>query len=84
MKDIQENTDRFTALSEYDMKHATVVKFAVGSSQISDEQEQLWQVTQTAARTKGYIIEVIGYTDTGGAAMNDKLSEDRANAWSLI
>jgi outer membrane protein OmpA-like peptidoglycan-associated protein len=82
MKDIQENTDRFTALSEYDIKHATVVKFAAGSSQIAaEEQAQLRQVAQTASRLKGYIIEVVGYTDsTGGATMNDKLSEDRAKA----
>jgi outer membrane protein OmpA-like peptidoglycan-associated protein len=82
MKDIQENTDRFTALTEYEVKHAAVVKFAAGSSQISaGEQEQLQQVAQTAVRLKGYIVEVMGYTDsTGGAAMNDKLSEDRAKA----
>src|SRR5262249_34163390 len=80
MKDIQENTERFTARTEYDVKHAAVVKFAAGSSQISaDEQEQLRQVAQTAVSLKGYIVEVMGYTDsTGGAAMNDKLSEDRA------
>jgi OmpA-OmpF porin, OOP family len=35
----------------------------------------------TASRLKGYIIEVIGCTDsTGGAIMNDKLSEDRSKA----
>jgi len=82
MKDIQENTDRFNALTEYEVKHAAVVKFAAGSSQISaDEQEQLRQVAQTAAGLRGYIVEVMGYTDsTGGAIMNDKLSEDRAKA----
>jgi len=58
MKDIRENTDRFTALSEYEVKHAAVVKFAAGSSQIAaDEQEQLRQVAQTAAGLKGYIVE---------------------------
>lgn len=82
MKDIQENTDRFTALSEYDIKDATTVKFAVGSSRISpDDQEQLRQVAQTASRLKGYIVEVVGYADSTGAAMiNDKLSEERAKA----
>lgn len=82
MKDIQENTDRFTALSEYDIKDATTVKFDVGSSKISaKDQEQLRQVAQTAASLKGYIVEVVGYADsTGGAKINDKLSEDRAKA----
>lgn len=82
IKDIQENTDRFTALSEYDIKDATTVKFDVGSSKISTkDQEQLRQVAQTAAGLKGYIVEVVGYADsTGGAKINDKLSEDRAKA----
>jgi outer membrane protein OmpA-like peptidoglycan-associated protein len=82
MKDIQENTDRFTALSEYDTKDATTVKFDVGSSKISEkDMEQLRQVAATAVGLKGYIIEVVGYTDaTGGTAINDKLSEDRAKA----
>ena len=82
MKDIQENTDRFTALSEYDIKDATTVKFDVGSSEISAaDQEQLRQVAQTAKGLKGYIVEVVGYADSSGsAAINDKLSEDRAKA----
>jgi hypothetical protein len=82
MKDIQENTDRFTALSEYDIKDATTVRFDVGSSKISAaDQEQLRQVAQTAQGLKGYIIEVLGYADSrGSAAINDKLSEDRAKA----
>ena len=82
IKDIQENTDRFTALSEYDIRDATTVKFDVGSSKISaKDQEQLRQVAQTAASLKGYIVEVVGYADsTGGAKINDKLSEDRAKA----
>lgn len=82
IKDIQENTDRFTALSEYDIKDATTVRFDVGSSKISAaDQEQLRQVSQTAKGLKGYIIEVVGYADSSGsAAINDKLSEDRAKA----
>ena len=82
MKDIQENTDRFTALSEYYIKDATTVKFDVGSSKISaKDQEQLRQVAETAAPLKGYIVEVVGHADsTGGAKINDKLSEDRAKA----
>jgi outer membrane protein OmpA-like peptidoglycan-associated protein len=38
-------------------------------------------LAQTATGLKGYIVEVMGYTDsTGNAAMNTKLSEDRAKA----
>ena len=82
IKDIQENTDRFMALSEYDVKGQATVKFNVGSAKIAPaDEEQLKQLAQTATGLKGYIIEVMGYTDsTGNAAMNTKLSEDRAKA----
>ncbi|PYX40729.1 MAG: OmpA family protein [Acidobacteria bacterium] len=82
IKDIQENTDRFTALSEYDVKGQATVKFNVGSTKISPEdEEQLKQLAQTATGLNGYIVEVMGYADaTGSAAMNTKLSEDRAKA----
>jgi outer membrane protein OmpA-like peptidoglycan-associated protein len=82
MKDIQENTDRFTALSEYDVKGQATIKFATGSSKISPEDiDQLKQLAQTATSLNGYIVEVMGYTDsTGNAEMNTKLSEDRAKA----
>jgi len=82
IKDTEENTQRFTALSDYDVKGQATVKFAVGSSKISaQDQEQLKQLAQTATGLKGYIVEVTGFADsTGGAAMNTKLSEDRAKA----
>jgi outer membrane protein OmpA-like peptidoglycan-associated protein len=82
IKDIQENTDRFMALSEYDVKGQATLKFKVGSAKVAPEdEEQLKQLAQTATGLKGYIIEVMGYTDsTGNAAMNTKLSADRAQA----
>jgi OmpA-OmpF porin, OOP family len=82
MKDIAENTNRFTALSEYDVKGQATVKFAVGSSKISKEdEEQLKQLAQAATSLTGYIVEVTGYADsTGSPAINTKLSEQRAQA----
>jgi len=82
MKDIEANTDRFTALSEYDVKGEATVKFDVGSSKISaQDQEELKKLAETAKGLTGYIVEVTGYADsTGSAAMNTKLSEDRAKA----
>jgi OmpA-OmpF porin, OOP family len=82
ISDIEENTNRFTALSEYDVKGQTTLNFSTGSSKISPEgQDELKKLAQTATSLTGYIIEVTGYADnTGTAAMNTKLSEDRAKA----
>jgi OmpA-OmpF porin, OOP family len=82
IKDIEENTQRFMALNDYDVKGEATVKFAVGSAKISGpDQEQLKRLAQTATSLKGYLVEVTGYTDsTGSAAVNTKLSEERAKA----
>ena len=82
IKNIEENTQRFMALSEYDVKGEGTVRFPVGSSTISStDQEQLKTLSQTATGLTGYIVEVTGYTDsTGNPAVNTKLSEDRAKA----
>jgi outer membrane protein OmpA-like peptidoglycan-associated protein len=82
IKDIEENTNRFTALSDYDVKGEATVKFNVGSSKISPtDKEELKKLAETAKGLTGYIIEVTGYTDaTGSAAINTKLSEDRAKS----
>jgi OmpA-OmpF porin, OOP family len=82
IRDIDAATQRFNALSDYDVKGQATVKFSVGSTKISDaDQEQLKQLAQTATGLKGYIVEVTGYADsTGRAEMNTKLSEDRAKA----
>jgi outer membrane protein OmpA-like peptidoglycan-associated protein len=82
IKDIQENTQRFLALSEYDVQGQATVNFEVGSSKIAaKDQIELRELANTATRLKGYIIEVTGYADaTGSAEMNTKLSEDRAKA----
>jgi OmpA-OmpF porin, OOP family len=81
-KDIEENTKRFTALADYDVKAEATVNFDTGSSKISTaDQEELKKLAGTATGLTGYIIEVTGYADaTGSAAMNTKLSENRAKA----
>ena len=80
--DIAANTKRFMALSEYDVKSQATVNFDVGSTKISaKDQIELKELANTATRQTGYIVEVIGYADsTGSAAVNTKLSEDRAKA----
>lgn len=82
IKDIEENTQRFTALSEYDVRGQVTVNFEVGSAKISAKDKiELRELANAATRLKGYIVEVTGYADSvGDAAMNTKLSEDRAKA----
>ncbi len=82
IKDIEEHTNRFTALSEYEVKGEATAKFDVASTEISaQDQEELKKLAQTATGLTGYIIEVTGYADSrGSAAMNTKLSENRAKA----
>jgi OmpA-OmpF porin, OOP family len=82
MAAIEETTNRFTALADYDVKGDATVNFDVGSADISDQdQEGLKRLAQTATSLPGYILEVTGYADsTGSAAMNTQLSEDRAKA----
>jgi len=81
-QDIQENTERFSKLGEYDVKGQATVTFKVGSSEISpDGTEQLKRLGQTASGLTGYMIEVKGFADSSGnAQMNQKLSEERAEA----
>src|ERR1700745_1312819 len=82
IKNIQENTDRFNRLDDYDVKGEATVRFKAASSTISKEdKEQLKKLAETAIGLNGYIIEVKGFADsTGGASMNERLSEDRAKA----
>jgi len=82
IKGIEENTNRFMALSEYDVKGETSVKFNVSSAAISaSDQEELKKLAGTTRSLKGYMVEVTGFTDaTGNATMNTRLSEDRAKA----
>jgi len=80
MKEIQEATERFNALTDFETKDQATVKFASGSTKISTaDQQMLKQLAQKATGMTGYIIEVMGYADaTGDAEMNTQLSEDRA------
>jgi outer membrane protein OmpA-like peptidoglycan-associated protein len=80
LSSIEEHTKRFNALTDFEVKGEATVNFRVGSSQISkDDAAKLAELAQTAKGLTGYIVEVVGYADsTGAAAMNTKLSEDRA------
>jgi outer membrane protein OmpA-like peptidoglycan-associated protein len=75
-----EASKRFSELSDYDTKAQMDVHFASGNSDISEaDQEALKKLAQNAVNLAGYIIQVKGFADSSGnAAMNQKLSMDRA------
>lgn len=61
-QEIQELTDRFSQLSDYDVKVEATSKFAVGSSQISPaDLEQLKKLAQTAVQLTGYLHRGKGF-----------------------
>ena len=86
IKEVEDQSGRFAALGDYDVKAETTVKFAVGSSKLdAADQEELKKLAATATGLKGYLVEVTGYADaTGGAEMNTKLSENRAKAVTIF
>jgi OOP family OmpA-OmpF porin len=71
---------RFSELTEYDTKDQLDVRFASGSTTISPaDQEALNKLAHGAVNMTGYIIQVKGFADSSGnAAMNQKLSMERA------
>jgi len=75
-----ETSKRFSDLSEYDTKDQLDVRFASGSTKISaGDQAALNKLAHNAVNLKGYIIQLKGFADSSGdAAMNQKLSMDRA------
>jgi len=75
-----ETSKRFSELSEYDTKDQLDIRFASGSTVISPaDQEALKKLAHSAVNLTGYIIQVKGFADSSGnAAMNQKLSMERA------
>jgi OmpA-OmpF porin, OOP family len=79
-QEIQDVSKRFSDLTEFDTKGEATVFFASGSKSISaKDQSALKDLAHNAVNLTGYLIEVRGYADSSGnAAMNQKLSMDRA------
>jgi outer membrane protein OmpA-like peptidoglycan-associated protein len=78
----QEVNQRFSDLTDFDVKDQAVVYFASGKSTIAQkDMDALTKLAAGAGKLQGYIIEVKGYADsTGNAAANQTLSRDRAYA----
>src|SRR6266850_909009 len=79
-QEIEDVSKRFSDLTEFDTKGEATVFFASGSKSISaKDQTALKDLAHNAVNLTGYLIEVRGYADSSGnAAMNQKLSMDRA------
>jgi OmpA-OmpF porin, OOP family len=71
---------RFSDLTDFDTKGTVTVYFSSGSTTISaKDKSALQQLGKDAANLKGYLVEVKGFADSSGnAAMNQKLSMERA------
>lgn len=74
--------DRVNNLDNYQQKYKETVYFKLNSAVLdASEQTKLDNVISQTQNEKGYAIEVAGFADTTGkAALNQTLSENRANA----
>lgn len=74
--------ERISSLDDYDVQETVTVNFRVNSAVLSPEaRQQLDDLAAKALNAKGYMIEVMGHTDsTGSAAKNFRLSQERADA----
>jgi outer membrane protein OmpA-like peptidoglycan-associated protein len=79
---IDANTARFGQLDDYYIYDEVTVLFATGKSSV--DQKYTPQLTELAAKAQtveGYMIQVKGFASaSGSAALNQKLSEERADA----
>jgi len=79
---VNDVNSRVTNLDNYQEKYKEVIHFRVNSAKLSpDDKQTLDKIAQEAQNEKGYVVEVEGFADTTGkAALNQQLSERRANA----
>jgi len=75
---------RFGELAEYNIMDEVTVYFANGKVTVDPQyQPQLSKLAEKAVTITGYVIQVKGYASAvGSAALNQKLSVERANAVS--
>ncbi len=79
---VNETNERISALDDYVPQTTTAVNFKVNSAVLSaDAKSKLDELATRALNTKGYVIEVAGFTDaTGSLQKNRILSQNRADA----
>ena len=73
---------RISEIDAYDPMETATVNFATGSAVLSPAAKAtLAGIADRGKRLNGYLIEVSGFADvTGSAALNQRLSQQRANA----
>src|SRR5687767_7946312 len=73
--------ERISALDDYEPQTVAAVNFRTGSAVLSSESKaKLDEVATKALNSKGYVIEVSGFTDsTGSIQRNRALSQRRAD-----
>jgi OmpA-OmpF porin, OOP family len=83
---IAADNKRFGELGEYNILGETTVYFGNGQVTVAPQyQAQLLQLAQQAKGITAYILQVQGYASAvGSAALNQKLSSERANAVTEI
>lgn len=79
---IGHTNQRLGAMDQYETKDSITVNFANGKATVNQkDKDQLTDFVKAAADTPGYMIEVQGYASTtGSAALNQRLSAERADA----
>ena len=79
---VNSTNDRISSLDDYAPQATAAVNFKVNSAVLADDAKaKLDEIATRAMNTKGYVIEVSGYTDsTGGIQKNRLLSQHRADA----
>jgi OmpA-OmpF porin, OOP family len=82
INEMQDASQRFARLDDFEVKDKATVKFSPGSTTISSaNKQQLKQLAENANKNPKYLVKVTGFADsTGNAEMNTKLSGDRAKA----
>jgi len=73
--------ERISALDDYEPQTVAAVNFKTGSAVLSpDSKAKLDEVATKALNSKGYVIEVSGFTDTTGSVNRNRiLSQRRAD-----
>ena len=74
-------TARFGQLNDYYILDEVIVYFGNGKTQVDPKYNpQLVALAEKAKTINGYMVQVKGYASASGSvALNQKLSEDRAN-----